>query len=492
MKDLKEKTLRGGLARLVGQGASFSLRLVSLMVLARILRPRDFGLVGMVTVFTGVLDLFRDFGLSAAAVQHRTVTEEQISALFWVNILVGTLLGFFSSAMAPALAAFYHEPRLVAITAVLGSGFIFNAAGVQHSAILQRQMRYTALATINTTSLLVSITVGIIGALAGYGYWALVAMTITSPIIGTMGCWIATAWIPKRPQKQIGIRSMIRFGGALTLNGILAYAAFNLDKVLLGRFWGADLLGIYGRAYGLVNIPVGTLNSAAGEVAFSALSRLQDDPARLRTYFLKGYSLVLALTIPITTVCMLFPSDVTLVVLGSRWIAAADIVRLLAPTILIFAMINPIGWLMTSIGLVGRNLKLACVFAPLIAAGYVVGLPYGPKGVALGFSSVMVLCAVPLTAFCVRGTPVSLRDMMLITARPLVSAIVAGVTAVGVRMAYGHFLAAFPRLVAESATLLVAFSVMLLFVAGQKSFYLDLLRSLVKRSSLEDKSVVTA
>lgn len=97
------------------------------MVLARLLGPKDFGLVGMVTAFTGVLDLFRDFGLSSAAVQRTTVTEDQISTLFWINISVGALLGLLAVAMAPVIAAFYHEPRLFGVTVVLAAGFLFNA-----------------------------------------------------------------------------------------------------------------------------------------------------------------------------------------------------------------------------------------------------------------------------------------------------------------------------------------------------------------------------
>src|SRR5260370_949886 len=149
MQDLKGKTIRGGLARLCAQGASFVLRLGSLMVLARLLGPKDFGLVGMVTAFTGVLGLFRDFGLSSAAVQRTTVTEEQISTLFWINILLGAALGLVALAMAPAIASFYHEPELFTITAVLAGCFFFKAPGVKHSALLPPQMTFSTLALIN-------------------------------------------------------------------------------------------------------------------------------------------------------------------------------------------------------------------------------------------------------------------------------------------------------------------------------------------------------
>jgi PST family polysaccharide transporter len=492
MKDLKEKTIRGGFARLAAQGANFFMSLVSLMVLGRLLGPAEYGLVGMVTALTGFLGLFRDFGLSAAAVQRPSITDEEASTLFWVNMLVGAGLAVLCVAMAPAVAAFYHDRRLVAVTVVTAAGFLFNAAGVQHGAHLQRQMRFTALALIYTAGALVSTAIGIGAASAGFGYWALVALNIAGPLAITIGCWITASWIPGLPRKVAGVRSMMRFGGTVTLNGLVAYAAYNIEKVLLGRFWGADALGIYGRAYRLISIPTENLNAAAGEVTFSALSRLQDQPDRLRNYFLKAYSLVLGLTLPITVAFALFSDDVIRVLLGPKWTAAVPILRLLAPTILVFAVINPVGWLMFSVGLVGRSLKLALVFAPLIITGYVIGLPYGPKGVALGYSAVMVLCAIPLTAFCVRPTPVSLRDIVLTSARPLASAIVAGVLASGVRMAYGHFLSPFLRLVLESSVLLAAFSVMLLFVAGQKSLYLDLLRGMTKRPPVEDKSLVTA
>lgn len=484
MRDLKAKTIRGGLARLCSQGASFLLRVGSLMVLARLLSPKDFGLVGMVTAFTGVLTLLRDFGLSSAAIQRATITEEQISTLFWINILVGALLGLVAAAMAPAIAAFYRQPQLFGVTMVLAAGFLFNAAGVQHSALLQRQMRFTALAMISVLSLILGSAIAIGGAAAGYGYWALVAMSVASPLIATVGFWLTTGWIPGMPHKGVGIRSMIHFGGTLTLNGLVAYVAYNAEKVMIGRFWGADAIGIYGRAYQLVNIPTDSLNSAIGEVAFSALSRLQDDPIRLRSYFLKGFSFVLGLTLPITIACALFAEDIVFVLLGPKWKDTVAIVRLLAPTIAIFAIVNPLGWLLYSIGLVERSLKISLIFAPFIIAGYIVGLPFGPKGVAFAYSAVMTLSIIPLILWCVHGTVISLRDILLAASRPLASGILAGGLAFGVRLICGQFVSPLPRLFLESSVLFVVFFGVLLFVTGQKSLYLDLLRGL-KDTSVE-------
>jgi PST family polysaccharide transporter len=492
MQDLKERTIRGGVARMCAQAANFLLRVGSLMILARLLSPKDFGLVGMVTAFTGVLGMFRDFGLSSAAVQRGTVTEQQMSTLFWINIVAGGLLGLLIMAMAPAIAAFYHEPRLFGVTVVLGAGFILNSAGVQHSAILQRQMRFTALAVIGVASMIVGTAIAIGGAKAGYGYWALVAMAVASPLTTTILVWLVTAWIPGMPRRRAGIRSMMGYGSTLTLYGLIGYVVTNLEKVLLGRYWGADAIGIYGRAYQLANIPTENLNGVVGEVAFPALSRIQDDSSRLKSYFLKGYSLVLAFTLPITIACALFVDDVIYVFLGPKWNAAAVILRLLAPTILVFAICNPLIWLLSSIGRVGRLLKMNLAIAPLMIASYFVGLPYGPRGVAFAYSAVLTLWVVPAIAWAVHGTVISFRDMLRTLSRPLASSIVAGALAFGVRLTYGGSLSPLPKLVLECAVLLVTFSAMLLFVTGQKSLYMDLVRGLKRSSSIKEESPVSA
>lgn len=490
--DIREKVIRGGLAKVVAQAASFTLRIGSLMALARLLDPKDFGLVGMVAAFTGVLNLFRDFGLSSATVQRVNVTDEQISTLFWINVLVGVLLGFLLMAMAPVVVVFYHEPRLLWVTIILATAFIFNGAGVQHTALLERQMRFTALAAIDIIALVVSTFIGIGLARTGFGFWALVAASVSVPLVTTLCLWRTTGWIPRRPRLQVGLRSMMRFGGGFTLGNLLVYIAYNLEKVLLGRFWGADAVGIYGRAYQLVNLPTDNLNSAVWGVAFSGLSRVRTDATRFKSYFLKGYSLVLAMTIPITIGAALFAHDLILLVLGPKWKEVVDIFRLLTPTILIFALINPLAWLVFSLGMIGRNLKIVLVLTPLVIAGYAIGLPYGPKGVAFGYSAVMTLWALPHIAWCVHGTVISLRDILLTASRPLGSGIVAAALAFGVQFIYGQSFPPLPRLLLGSAVLLVAYVGMLFYVMGQKAFYWDLLRGLRKRSSVEETPLVPA
>lgn len=491
MKDLKHKVIRGGFAKALAQGANLVVRMGSLMILARLLAPRDFGLVGMVTAFTGVLNLFRDFGLSTATVQRGHVTDDQVSTLFWINMLVGVLLALILAGMAPFVAVFYHEPRLVWVSVVLATSFIFNAAGVQHTALLERQMRFTALARIDIIALVVSTAIGIALAALGFGYWALVAASILPSFVSTACLWVASKWIPVWPRSLDGVHSLLRFGGAFTLINLIVYVGYNLEKVLLGRYWGANALGLYGRAYQLVNLPTENLNSAFWGVAFSGLSRVREEPERFRKYFLRGYSLVLAITIPMTIGAALFAHDMIFVLLGPKWNDVAGIFRLLAPTILIFALINPLAWLTFSLGMIGRNLKIVLVLAPLVITGYVIGLPYGPRGVAIGYSALMTVWCIPHIAWCVHGTVISLRDILITASRPFLSGIVAGGLALGVQFLLAQALPPLPRLILGVAVLLCAYVGMLFYAMGQKTVYWDLLGALKRRAAVEEETLVT-
>ena len=492
MKDLRERAVRGTLARVSAQAANMALRIVSLAILARLLDPNDFGLVGMVAALTGILSLFRDFGLSAASIQRTHITDEQSSTLFWINVITGVLLAGITAACAPLVARFYHEPRLYWVTVAMGTTFLINSVGIQHSAHLQRDMRFTTVSVIDTGSTLISTVIGIAAAEAGWGYWALVAMAVASPLIGTMAFWAVTGWIPSMPRRGVGLRSMMRFGGTLTVNGVVLYVASNAEKVLLGRYWGADAIGIYGRAFQLIRIPTDTLTGAVGEVAFSALSRLQDDAKRLRSYFLKGYSLVLALTLPATVACAVLAPDMIGFLLGPKWKEAASIFRLLTPTILVFAIANPLSWLVIALGMVARSAKMTLTIAPLMILCYFLGLPYGPKGVAFAYSIIMLLWLVPVSLWSVHGTAVSFRDVVTTATHPLIASLGAGVAAYLACAAYGHPQQHLMRLILGINVLLSVYTLTILYVFNQKSYYFDLFRKLTHRAPVEEEVLVSA
>jgi len=474
--ELKRRTAHGALVSTVAQGAALVLRTGSTMLLARLLLPADYGLVGMTTAFTGFLGLFRDGGLSMASVQRDSITPAQSSTLFWVNLAVGVLLALLCAAIAPVLAVFYGEPRLVWVTVITGISFLFNGAGAQHRAILQRSLRFITLSVIDTVGLVLSVALGIGMAVAGGKYWALVVMAITPPIVSTVGVWFATGWIPGLPQRRSGIRSMLWFGGTLTLNSVVIYMAYNMEKVLLGRYWGAETLGIYGRAYQLINLPTETLNQTIGSVSFSALSRVQNDPARLRSYFMKGYGLLLSLVIPIAMACVLFADDLIRVFLGAKWHESAPVFRLLAPTVVAVAMMNPLGAVLLATGRVVRNFNLALLITPVVILGYVIGLRHGPQGVAAGYSIAMVLVIVPVVVWAKHGLPISGMDILTTLKPPFVSVLVGTAVMLAAASVMARIQPVFLRLVIESCLFLGIYAIVLLFAMKQKALYMNIVR----------------
>jgi PST family polysaccharide transporter len=481
LTDLKRRSVRGGFATVSAQGVKFVLQTGTTMVLARLLSPQDFGLQGMVVAVTGFLALFQSAGLGSATIQKHEVTHEQTSTLFWINVAVGAALATLCAALAPVMVAFYHEPRLYWIAVVSGATFMLNGLAAQHQALLLRGMRFVTTAKIEVLSLTVGSGTGVVLALLGCRYWSLVGMAMVSALVSAAGVWLTVPWVPGPPRRRSGIRSMLHFGGLATCNSFVVFLAWNSEKILLGRFWGADALGLYGRAFQLVTLPVQQLNASVSNVAFPALSRIQHDAKRLARSFLRGYSLLISSTIPITITCALFAEEIVRIVLGAKWMEAAPIFRLLAPVALVFAVANPLSWLVMSTGRAGRALSMSVATTPLVILGIIVGLSHGPKGVALGYSSALTLLLIPIAAWSKHGTGITWSDLWGATKPPFLSGLVAGAAGLLVKFTLGSRLAPILYLMVGLALVLGVYAWVLLIVMRQKHMYMDLLSQLLPR-----------
>ena len=480
--NLKWKSVQGGAVTLVAQGLKFVLTTGSTMVLARLLTPEDFGLQGMVLAMTGFIALFGDIGLSMATVQRDVITHEQTSTLFWVNAVLGATLAILVGLLAPVLVAFYHEPRLFWMAIGSAATFLIGGLGVQHSALLVREMRFVTLAKIQISSLAVSSTVGIGMAALGCGYWALIGSMVAAPVITVAGMWFSVPWVPGMPRRGYGLRSALHFGGTLTLNNLVVYLGYNMEKILLGRFWGAAALGLYGRAYSLVNLPTTQLHSSIYTVAFPAFSRLQGDLNRLRSSFLKVYATVVSLSIPVTICCILFAGEMIRIALGPKWSQAVPIFRLLGPTVLAFGMINPFGWFLISTGRVGRSFKISLLIAPSVILGILMGLHYGPKGVAFGYSAVMTLLILPVVVWAVHGTGITLSDIFKALKPPALSGLIAAAAGLVFKIILNGSLTPILRLILGLGLVLGLYAWTLLIVMRQKDFFADLARHALQRN----------
>lgn len=422
--DLKGRSVRGGLLTLSSQGVQFAMQSVSTIVLAHVLAPADFGLVAMVTAITGLGQAFADLGLSEATIQHPEINHEQVSKLFWINLGIGLLLAAITVSLAPVIAWFYHEPRLKAITCVTSLIFVISGLRVQHSALLQRNMRYGALAVRDVTSYLVAVPFAILLAMRGAEYWAIVALPLTLNATGMVLSWALTGWIPGLPRRDARVRPMIKFGGNVAASFLAMTVTRSTDNVLIGWYWGATPLGLYSRAMNLLFLPVRQLGAPARGVAVPAFSRTQNDPERMARFYLRLANIIIWIAAPLFGFLFVAATPVIVLTLGSKWRAAGPVFQILAIFALGQLLFESVTWLLISRGQSQRLLKLVLIVCPIAAASYAIGLPFGIRGVALSGTLTMLAIFPWMLKFSFRGTGLTLRKLGMSLRYPIFTSLV--------------------------------------------------------------------
>lgn len=407
--NLARMTVHSTLITGTSQAVCLLLQIGSVVVLARLLRPADFGIVLMVNSVIGFLFVFKDLGLSMGSVQKEHINHEQVSVLFWINVAASLGLCLICIACAPLLASFYDKPELLLVTMVLAMAFIPNGLAAQHQAILKRQMRFFRLELANMISLISGIAVGITAALHGAGYWSLIYMHLTRPLVNTSCLWASTRWVPGLPRRASGTRSILAFGGYFSLFNSANFLLRNTDNILIGKCWGTESLGFYGKAYELLMMPLKVITGPMANVFVPALSRVQGEPARFASYYIQFLSALLLITTPIIMIYIVESHEIIDVILGPQWRKAGDIFYYLSFGGIAQALCSTSGWIYISLGRSRELLKYGLLGVAFFLISFIVGLPYGASGVAIAYSAAMIVWTVPCMAFATKDTPVSMR-----------------------------------------------------------------------------------
>ena len=433
---LKRRSVRGFSWVMLTGGGEFAVRLGSTAILARLISPEHFGLFMMVTAVTAIADQFRDLGLSTATIQRETITREEVSNLFWINAGLGTFLAVVVSALAPLVSSYFREPRLTAITVALATTFLFGGLSVQHEALLARQMRLGPKSGMRLVGFTLSSVAAIFLAMAGYDYWALVWREVIRSAFILVGAWVLCPWIPGRPRRDTDVRSLLKFGSGLTTTYILGSITSSLDRFLLGRFQGADVVGLYRQSHQLVVAPMGQLMSPLYQVALPGLSMLQSDGGRFSSFYTRIVSIVAAASMPLSVFLMVHADDITLVVLGDNWRGAATFIRIFAAGGLLQSVFSTIGFVLVSRGRSGELLKLSTATNVLKVALMVLGLRWGAVGVALGDVSSTFIMFAPFVWLAFRKSPVTVGAFAQAIARPFACSLLVGAALAGYRLAF--------------------------------------------------------
>jgi O-antigen/teichoic acid export membrane protein len=430
--DLRGRSLRGGAVTLFSQAAKFIFTLVSMAILARMLTPEDFGLIAIGTIVIGFTSVFKDMGLSMATVQRSDVRHAQISTLFWLNLAVSAAIAVLTVAAAPALAWFYKDPRVTAVTVALASTIVIGGLTIQHQALLRRQMRFSALAFVEITSLVFGTAAAIVSAFAGFGYWSLVVLNVAREIAGVFAVWIACPWRPGRPARSDGARSLVSFGAHLSAFNIITYASRNIEKMLIGWYWGAGPLGLYNNAYRILLLPIQQINTPLTNVAVPALSRIQTQPSRYRAYYRRGLLFTVTAGMPVVAFLFVTADKAVLAFLGPQWLDAVAIFRALGPAAFLGTFNVGTGWVYLSLGSTRRLFEWGLISSAVTVLAYFIALPWGTIGVALSLSASLLALRIPGTLYCIRGTCLRFEDAWVPLWRPTVSSTAAGALLFGV------------------------------------------------------------
>jgi len=420
LTNLRGRTISSGFVTAISQGAKFVLTLGSTVILARLLTPRDFGLVAMVTAVSELFVVLRDAGLSTATIQRQNLTQAQVSNLFWINILLSALVTATIASLAPAIAWFYKEPRLVTLTIVLSATSLLRGATVQHVALLNRQMRFKAIAAIEVSSVAAAFSCGVTMALLGFGYWSLVGATFANEGVNFILTWTISRWRPQLPRRGSDTGPLLHFGALSAASNVILSFALSADNLLIGWRYGANAVGLYSRALSLLNRPIEQITFPITRVFIPALARLQDDPARYRRAFLQGYEAIALGTFLMTSIILALAHPITLVLLGHKWEAAAGIFACFTLVAVTRPLIMCAHWLFISQGRGRDILVTTSILSVSSLVAYVVGLPFGVLGVALMISIFGVLIRLPVSYYNAgRRGPVSSTDLWAVFLRHL-------------------------------------------------------------------------
>jgi len=422
--DLKGRSVRGGVFTVSSQGIQFVVQSVATVVLARLLTPADFGLVAMVTALTGLAQAFADVGLSEATIQRQDINHDQVSTLFWINVAVGFGLMLATIAAGPVLAWFYGQPRLTYVACLVSVTFLVGGLRVQPDAILKRQMKFRALAIRDIVASTLGVGVAVTTALLGGGYWALVALPLTSNLTQMTLSWVMVNWRPCLPRRGAKVGSLVAFGGNVAVSYFIYNANRSADGVLIGWYWGSGPLGLYSKAFNLLMLPLRPLSSPVASVVIPTFSRTQADPERFARYYLRAINLTTWVMAPVFGFLFVAAHPVIALVLGRQWGGAAPVFQILTMAALGQLLLDSTLWLFVSRGESARLLRLMLVISPVLIGSFAIGLRFGIKGVALS-GSVTLLGILPwVLKYAFQGTLLNLRRLAAALVCPISPAVV--------------------------------------------------------------------
>ncbi len=379
------------------QVVRFIVTLASTAILARLLLPSDFGLIAAASPVLAFTALLQNLGLNEALIQRPRLEKGHVNALFVVTTGMSMAVAGLLILAAPLLAAFLLEPRVIGIIqAMAGIALIISASTVPLG-LMNRRLKFRQIAIIDVCSSVIGLVVGIVAAITTQSYWALVLMHGATALVQLIGGVIFAGWRPGKPLFDQEFQRMIGLGAGFSTFNLLNFLSRNVDLVLIARVHGATALGFYERAYKMMLAPLWQTVTPFGRVLTPVLARLQDNIPAYRQRYFEAVALLMTVVQPAIVAAVMFPAATVDLILGPGWAHAAPIFFWLCLTALHQGQTSTLGWLFVSQGRAREFAVLGGAGAAIIVTSFVVGLPYGPVGVATAYAIADICLRAPLS-----------------------------------------------------------------------------------------------
>ena len=381
---LKQKTVSGVIWSIFDSFASNGIQFIVGIILARILSPREFGLIGMLTIFIALSQSFIDSGFTNALIRKKDCTQTDYSTVFYFNFVIGIIFYFILFFFAGSISAFFNEPQLELLLQVLGLGLILNALGMIQRTILTKNINFKLQTRISVVASTLSGVIAISVAYNGFGVWSLVVLTLSRFGFTSIFLWMWAKWKPSLIFSIESFKDLFSFGSKLLISGLIDTAYRNVYYLIIGKYFSAVELGYYTRADQFQALPSKQLTGIFGRVSYPILSTIQDDVTKLRT----AYTQIIKTTMFITFVLMLGMSAIAkpmiITLIGEQWLPSVIYLQMLC----FVGMFYPLHALnLNMLQIQGRSdlfLRLEIIKKALSIPIIIIGIIYGIKIMILG------------------------------------------------------------------------------------------------------------
>lgn len=330
MSNIKAKSVNAAIWSAIDKFSEQGIRFILGLIVARILFPSDYGLIGMIAVFIALPDVLVNSGFGAALIQKKNADETDFSTVFYFNIIVGILLYLVLYLIAPLVATFFNEPELTLLIRILGLTPIINSFGLIQQTVLTKRLDFKTQTKISVGSMIPSGIIGILFAYYGFGVWAIVFQLLSRRLLTTLLLWVFNSWRPQRIFNIQSLKSLFAFGSNLLIAGIIHTIFSRIYSIVIGKFYHAEALGYYTRANQFVTVPSAGVTTVLERIAFPIFSTLQNNNKLLLAGYRKTVKLAAFVNFPMMLGLFIVSEPLIILVLTEKWLPAVPYLQLLS------------------------------------------------------------------------------------------------------------------------------------------------------------------